>query len=40
MTIESVQAIALTYPEPHQQNAERHLTLVRIADSSGHVGLG
>ena len=40
MTIESVQAISLTYPEPHLQDAERHLTLVRISDSTGHVGWG
>ena len=40
MTIESIKAIALAYPEPHSRNAERYLTLVRIADSSGHVGWG
>ncbi len=40
MTIESLQAMALAYPEPHARNAERHLTLVRIVDSSGLVGWG
>lgn len=40
MTIKSVDALALAYPEPHYRNMERYLTLVRIEDAGGRVGWG
>ncbi|RZP25452.1 MAG: mandelate racemase/muconate lactonizing enzyme family protein [Candidatus Actinomarinales bacterium] len=40
MPILKVEAIPVSYEEPNDYNSERHLCLVRIEDSSGHVGWG
>jgi L-alanine-DL-glutamate epimerase-like enolase superfamily enzyme len=38
--IAEVRAFALAYPEPHDGGRTRHLSLVRIETSDGHVGWG
>ena len=40
MKITSLRAITVRYPEPHDHNRLRLLTLVRVATDSGHVGWG
>lgn len=40
MKITAVRAITVRYPEPHDHNRPRLLTLVRIATDSGQVGWG
>ncbi len=40
MTVASVEAIPIVYPEPNDHGAERHLCLVRIVDADGRVGWG
>ena len=40
MSIRRVEAIPVSYKEPNDFNSVRHLCLVRIEDSSGHVGWG
>lgn len=40
MKITAVRAVTVRYPEPHDHNRPRLLTLVRIATDSGHVGWG
>ncbi|MDO8187064.1 mandelate racemase/muconate lactonizing enzyme family protein [Conexibacter sp. JD483] len=40
MSVVSVEAIPVAYPEPNDHGAERHLLLVRVVDSSGAVGWG
>jgi L-alanine-DL-glutamate epimerase-like enolase superfamily enzyme len=39
-TIERVEAIPVSYPEPNDFDAIRHLCLVRVTDSDGRVGWG
>jgi L-alanine-DL-glutamate epimerase-like enolase superfamily enzyme len=40
MKIESVQTIPVSYPEPNDHDAQRHLCLVRIRSDDGQVGWG
>ena len=40
MTISKVEAIPVSYQEPNDFHSVRHLCLVRIEDSTGHVGWG
>ena len=40
MRIESVEAIPVSYPEPNDDNAVRHLCLVKIMADDGQVGWG
>jgi len=40
VSIRRVEAIPVSYKEPNDFNSVRHLCLVRIEDSSGHVGWG
>lgn len=40
MSIRCVRAFPLQYPEPHDHNKLRYITLVRITDSSGQEGWG
>lgn len=40
MTVVSVEAIPVSYPEPNDFNAMRHLCLVKIVDTDGRVGWG
>jgi len=40
MKITSLRAVTVRYPEPHDHNRLRLLTLVRVATDSGHVGWG
>ncbi len=40
MRIESIEAIPIAYPEPNDNNAVRHLCLVRVRADDGQVGWG
>ena len=40
MTIRKVEAIPVSYQEPNDYDSVRHLCLVRIEDTSGHIGWG
>lgn len=40
MTIKTITALPVAYPEPHYRNADRYLVLVRIEDTYGKVGWG
>jgi L-alanine-DL-glutamate epimerase-like enolase superfamily enzyme len=40
MSVTAVEAIPVAYPEPNDDNSERHLCLVRVVDDEGRVGWG
>ena len=40
MRIQSIEAIPVSYPEPNDFNALRHLCLCKITADDGQVGLG